>query len=61
MRVIQEKDLNGGSIVFIKMNKLEAIRTINSLSNQMIGDSANSGRAEMYDGNTYFSISVDEE
>lgn len=59
MKVILETDVIGRKIIFIEMSKYEALKTIQSLSNQMIDDCANSGRYEaICEEDECFSIAV---
>jgi hypothetical protein len=52
---------NRRKVLMVKMTKSEAIRTIQSLSEQMVNGSPNSGRWEHYDINGIdFSIAVDD-
>ena len=57
MKVIQVEDK-----IFVDVNKREALGLIRSLTNQMIADNPNVGRAETFTENgEYFSVFVTEE
>ena len=60
MRVSELEDHNGGKGIFATVSPSEAVRLIQSLSNQLVAGNANSGRMETYleDGRD-FSIGVE--